>query len=156
MAKKEIILTREGIVELEKKLEILKTVRRQEVAEQIKSARTFGDISENAEYDEAKNEQARIEGEIAYIERTLRMARVVEDISTEIVGVGNTVRVRFLDNNEEYEYTIVGSTEANPATFKISNESPIGKALLGRRIGEVVDIAAPGGSVSLAVLDICN
>ena len=156
MSGKEVIMTSEGIIEIEKKLEELKTVKRQEIAEQIKVARSFGDITENAEYDEAKNEQARIEGEILQLENTLRIAKVIDDnaIDVRYVGVGTTVKVVDLDTNEEEKYTIVGSTEANPALMKISNESPVGKTLLGQQIGSVVDVTSPDGVIRLKVVEI--
>ena len=156
MSGKEVILTTEGIVEIEKKLEELKTVKRQEIAEQIKVARSFGDISENAEYDEAKNEQARIEGEILQLENTLRVAKVLDDTSIDVrfVGIGTTVTVIDLDTKEEDKYTIVGSAEANPVQYKISNESPVGKALLGRQIGSILDVVTPGGTIHLQILAI--
>lgn len=156
MAKNEVLLTKEGVLELENTLEYLKTVRRLEIAEQIKQARAFGDISENAEYDEAKNEQARIEGEIAHIENTLRNARVIDDdeIDTGVVNVGTTVTVYDLDYDEELVYTIVGSTEANPAMNRISNESPVGVALLGQHIGSEVFVNVPGGVVRYRITNI--
>ncbi|MHB1315671.1 MAG: transcription elongation factor GreA [Christensenellales bacterium] len=156
MSGKEVILTTEGIVEIEKKLEELKTVKRQEIAEQIKVARSFGDITENAEYDEAKNEQARIEGEILQLENTLRVAKVIDDTTIDVrfVGIGTTVKVFDLESKEHEKYTIVGSTEANPTQLKISNESPVGKALLGQQIGNIVDVVAPGGLIHLQILEI--
>lgn len=156
MSNKEVILTTEGIVEIEKKLEELKTVKRQEIAEQIKVARSFGDITENAEYDEAKNEQARIEGEIMQLENTLRVAKVLDDATIDVrfVGIGTTVKVIDLESNEEEKFIIVGSAEANPAQSKISNESPVGKALLGQQIGNMVDVIAPAGVIRFQILDI--
>ncbi len=152
----EVILTHQGIAELERTLDYLKSVRRQEIADQIKKARAFGDISENAEYDEAKNEQAKIEGEISYIENTLRNAKVIEDdqIDTGVVSIGTKVKVIDLEYQEEIEYTMVGSAEANAATGKISNESPVGKALLGNQRGDIVEVQAPGGVVRLQIMDI--
>lgn len=156
MSGKEVILTAEGINEIEKTLEELKTVKRLEVAEQIKVARAFGDISENAEYDEAKNEQARIEGEIMRLENMLRVARVIDDqaIDVRFVGVGTTVTVLDLDENEECKFSIVGSTETNPTQAKISNESPVGKALLGEQVGNTVEVMSPGGMVRFKILNI--
>ncbi|MBQ8973180.1 MAG: transcription elongation factor GreA [Clostridia bacterium] len=126
------------------------------VAEEIKVARGFGDLSENAEYDEAKAEEARVYGRIAEIENTLRTATFVDDsaVSTDIVSVGNVVRVLDLEFDEEEEYTIVGFTEADPSKLFISSESPIGAALLGAEVGHVVDVNTPGGLVRLKVLDI--
>ncbi len=156
MANKEVILTPEGVAKLEKKLEHLKTVRRREIAERIKQAIAFGDISENAEYDEAKNEQAFIEGEIITLENMLRVARVIdeEDISTDVVNIGATVRVLDMEFNEELEYIIVGSAEADPAHSKISNESPVGRAFIGKSIGDVVEVAVPDGVIEFKILDI--
>lgn len=156
MANKEVILTPEGVAKLEKKLEHLKTVRRREIAERIKQAIAFGDISENAEYDEAKNEQAFIEGEIITLENMLRVARVIdeEDISTDVVNIGATVRVLDMEFDEELEYIIVGSAEADPAHSKISNESPVGRALIGKSIGDVVEVAVPDGVIEFKILDI--
>lgn len=151
-----VVMTHEGLKALEEELEFLKTVKRQEVAERIKTAIAFGDISENAEYDEAKNEQAFTEGRIIQIENMLRVAQVVDadDISTDIVGVGNTVKVYDEEFDEELEYTIVGSAEANAAIGKVSNESPVGMALLGAKVGEVVSVNAPAGVIKLKVLTI--
>lgn len=147
MAEKEIILTLEGLNKLEKELEYLKTVRRREVAERIKQALEFGDISENSEYDDAKNEQGFIEGRIMDLEKILRNARVIDgqEVNLDEVGLGAKVSLLDLDTGEELEYTIVGSTEANPSQLKISNESPVGKALLGRKVGEEVAINVPAG-----------
>ena len=151
-----VVLTHKGVKELEEKLEYLKTVKRQEVSEQIKEARAFGDISENAEYDEAKNEQARIEGEIIQIEKMLRVATVVddEDISVDKVSVGSKVKVLDLEMDEEEVYSIVGSVEADVYENKISNESPVGAALIGRGVGEIVDVETPSGILQFKILDI--
>jgi transcription elongation factor GreA len=156
MAKKQVLLTREGILDLEGKLEYLKTVRRSEVAEQIKQARAFGDISENAEYDEAKNEQARIEGEIASIEAMLRNAVIIDDenIDLRAVNVGARVKVYDEEFEEEAEYTLVGSTEADPSKNRISNESPVGIALLGKSVGAEVEVSTPDGAYTLKILEI--
>ncbi|MGI6176430.1 MAG: transcription elongation factor GreA [Christensenellales bacterium] len=156
MAKKQVLLTREGVLDLEGKLEYLKTVRRSEVAEQIKQARAFGDISENAEYDEAKNEQARIEGEIASIEGMLRNAVIIDDenIDLRAVNVGARVKVYDEEFEEEAEYTLVGSTEADPSKNRISNESPVGIALLGKSVGAKVEVSTPDGAYTLKILEI--
>ena len=132
MANEGVVLTHQGVKELEQKLEYLKTVRRLEIAEEIKTARAFGDLSENAEYDEAKNEQAKIEGEIVMLENMLRNATVVdqEDVDVQRVNVGTTVKVLDKEYNEEIEYKIVGSAEADLSTNKISNESPVGLSLI--------------------------
>ena len=151
-----VILTNKGLKELEEKLEYLKTVRRPEISEQIKIARGFGDLSENAEYDEAKNEQAKIEGEIAQIEAMLKSAVVVDetDIDLKAVSVGTTVKVLDIEFDEEVEYKIVGSAESNIGEGKISNESPVGAALIGKKVGDIVDVEVPSGTIQLKVLDI--
>ena len=156
MANEGVVLTHQGVKELEQKLEYLKTVRRLEIAEEIKTARAFGDLSENAEYDEAKNEQAKIEGEIVMLENMLRNATVVdqEDVDVQRVTVGTTVKVLDKEYNEEIEYKIVGSAEADLSTNKISNESPVGRALLGKKVGNLVKVETPGGIVKLKILDI--
>ncbi|MEG1393219.1 MAG: transcription elongation factor GreA [Christensenellaceae bacterium] len=152
----DVVLTHQGVKELEAKLEYLKTIRRLEIAEEIKVARAFGDISENAEYDEAKNEQARIEGEIVSIEKMLRNAVVVDqdDVDVQKVNVGTTVKVYDKEFDEEMEYQIVGSVEADLSLNKISNESPVGKALIGKKIGNTVRVETPGGIVKYKILDI--
>lgn len=152
----DVVLTTKGVKELEERLEYLKTVRRLEIAEEIKQARAFGDLSENAEYDEAKNEQARIEGEIVTLEKMLRNASIVDEdeVDTQKVNVGAMVRVLDKDFNEEEEYQIVGSAEADLSKNKISNESPVGKALLGKKVGAVVKVETPGGIVKYKILDI--
>jgi len=156
MVEKEIILTQEGLRRIEEELEELKTIRRKEVAERIKQALAFGDISENSEYDEAKNEQARVEERIAKLEATLRKARIIDEseITSEVVSIGSTVKVRDLEFDEEVEYTIVGSAEADPYELKISNESPVGKALLGKKVGEIVEIHVPDGVTKYQIVDI--
>ena len=147
MTEKEVFLTREGLEKLENELEELKIVKRKEVAERIRQALDFGDISENSEYDQAKNEQAKLEERIAKIESILRNGKLIEeeDIPTEIVGIGSKVVVLDIEYNEEMEYTIVGSAEANPYDGKISNESPVGRALLGSKPGQVIDVNVPDG-----------
>ena len=154
--KKEILLTQEGYQKLEDELEILKTVRRREVADRIKVAISFGDISENAEYDEAKNEQSRIEGEIKQLEDRLRNATVIDEsmLNTKMVNVGSTVVVQEQGSSEKVTYLIVGSTEANPLEGKISNESPVGEALLGHGKGDVVEVTTPGGQIEYTILSI--
>ncbi len=153
---KEVILTKQGLDNLEEQLEFLKSVRRQEISEQIKVARAFGDISENAEYDEAKNEQARIEGEIMSIESTLRHAVVVNDdaIDVNFVNIGSKVKVLDIEYNETMEYYVVGSAEASPMELKISNESPVGSALLGHCVGDIVEADAPAGLIKMQILEI--
>lgn len=156
MLNKEIILTHEGVAKLEEELNYLKTVRRREVAQRIKQAIAFGDLSENSEYDEAKNEQAFIEGRIVALENMLRNVRVIddEDITTDRVSIGSTVKILDIEFDEELEYTIVGSAEADPGQNKISNESPVGKALIGKQIGDIVDVNVPDGVIKFKILDI--
>lgn len=156
MAEKQIILTLEGLKKTEQKLDYLKSVRRREVAERIKQAIEFGDISENSEYEDAKNEQAFIEGEILTLEKTLRNAQVIDEgeISTDIVAVGATVRLKDLEFSDELEYTIVGSAEADPTESKISNESPVGAAILGQKVGSIVEVNVPAGILKYEILDI--
>ena len=153
---KKVILTREGYEKLEKELDYYISVRRNEISEQIAIARGFGDLSENAEYDEAKNEQSRIEAKIVEMENTLRNCVVVEDdeVSTDVIGVGNTVKVQNLTMKFEPTITIVGANETDPKNMKISSESPIGAALLGKRKGETVDVEVPAGVMKLKVLEI--
>ena len=156
MVVKEVILTPEGHKKLKEEIEHLSTVKRREVAERIKQAREFGDIAENSEYDDAKNEQAMLEHRIATLEERLKSARVIEkgDVKTDVVSVGTRVRLRDVDAKETIEYTIVGSAEANPAEYKLSNESPVGRAILGRKKGETVEVAAPRGALKFKILDI--
>ena len=153
---KEIILTDEGLKKLEEELEQLKTVKRKEIAEKIKEALSFGDLSENSEYDEAKNEQAFVEARILQLEATLKNVRVLDDdeLNTEIISVGSKVLLKDIEFDEEVEYQIVGSTEADPANGKISDESPVGKALLGKKLGETVTVEAPIGDILYEVLGI--
>jgi len=156
MVVKEVILTPEGHAKLKDEIELLSTVKRREVAERIKQAREFGDIAENSEYDDAKNEQAMLEHRIATLEERLKSARVIEkrDVTTDVVSVGTIVRLRDVDAKETIEYTIVGSAEANPAEYKLSNESPVGKAIIGHKKGETVEVAAPRGSLKYKIMDI--
>ncbi len=153
---KKYVMTYEGVKKLEEELEYLKTVKRKEVTEKIKVALGYGDLSENSEYDEAKNEQAFTEGRILQIENMLKNASVVDEteIPAGTVAVGATVKVKDYDFDEVVEYTIVGSAEADPMNFKISNESPVGKALIGRKIGDIVEAAVPDGISKFEILDI--
>jgi transcription elongation factor GreA len=152
---KDVILTPEGLANLKAELDELTTRRRREVAQRIKEAREFGDISENAEYDDAKNEQAMLEARIAQLEEKLRSATVIDasDLGTDVVGVGSVVHVKD-EGGKSTKYSIVGSAEANPAEMKLSNESPVGKALLGRKRGEEVVIATPKGKRKLKITKI--
>jgi transcription elongation factor GreA len=152
---KDVILTQEGLANLKAELDHLATTRRREVAARIKEAREFGDISENAEYDDAKNEQAMLESRIAALEDKLRSATVVDssDLSTDIVRVGSVVYVKD-EVGKASKYTIVGSAEAKPAEMKLSNESPVGKALVGRKRGDEVTITTPRGERRLKITKI--
>ena len=156
MAEKKVVLTYEGLKKREEELEELKTVRRKEVAEKIKEARGQGDHSENAEYDAAKEEQGEIEARIALLEKMLRNAEVIDDeeVSSDIISVGSRVKLYDNEFEEEVEYTIVGSAEADPMENKISNESPVGMGLLGHKTGDNVVIETPDGEISFKVLDI--
>lgn len=153
---KQTVITDEGLKRLEKELEELKTVRRKEVAEKIKVALSFGDLSENSEYDEAKNEQAIIEGRIAEIENQLKNVRVLDEaeLGVENVHVGSLVTVREKGKKKSTTYRIVGSTEADPLNGRISDESPVGAALIGHRKGEDVEVETPGGVIKLVIEDI--
>jgi transcription elongation factor GreA len=152
---KDVILTPEGLANLKAELDQLSTTRRREVAQRIKEAREFGDISENAEYDDAKNEQAMLEARIAALEDKLRSATVIDQasITNEVVGVGSVVHVKD-EKGKSVKYTIVGSAEASPAEMKLSNESPVGKALLGHKRGEQVVIVTPRGKRKLKITKI--
>jgi transcription elongation factor GreA len=153
---REVILTEDGYHKLKEEIEYLSSEKRREVAERIKEAREFGDISENSEYDDAKNEQAQVEARIQTLEQKLRNARVVdtEHVSTETVSIGNKVKLRNTANKETIEYSIVGSAEADPREGRLSNESPVGKAVLGRKKGEKVTIPAPRGALEYQIVSI--
>ena len=153
---KEVILTREGYEKLRQEIEYLSTEKRRDVADRIRVAREFGDIAENAEYDDAKNEQMLLEHRIATLEERLKAARVIQAgaVSSDVVSIGSRVKLKDIDANETVEYHIVGSAEANPAEHKLSNESPVGKAIIGRTKGEVVEVAAPRGSLKFEILNI--
>ena len=153
---KEIILTSEGYKKLQEEIEVLSTTRRREVAERIRVAREFGDIAENAEYDAAKNDQAHLEARIAVLEERLKNARVVtkKEIRSGEVSVGTKVRLKDMGSNKTVEYHVVGSAEANPAEMKLSNESPVGKAIMGRKKGDVVEVSAPRGALKFKIMEI--
>jgi transcription elongation factor GreA len=153
---KDVLLTPEGLEKLKEEIGYLTTDKRREVAERIKHAREFGDISENSEYDDAKNEQAMLEQRIVQLEERLRRARVIEsrDVPKGVVAVGTRVRLRDLDAKETIEYVIVGSAEANPREQKLSNESPVGRAILGKKKGDTVEVAAPRGSLKYKIMDV--
>jgi transcription elongation factor GreA len=156
VSRKEVILTPEGLKQLQDEVNYLSSVKREEVAERIKQAREFGDISENSEYDDAKNEQAMIEHRISQLQEKLRRARVVKEseIDTEKVSVGSTVTLRDVAANEIRIYTLVGSAEADPSRARLSNESPVGQAILGKRVGDTVTVVVPVGSLSYEILSI--
>ena len=150
---KDIFFTPEGLEKIENEIEYLKTVRRKEVSERIKVALGYGDLSENSEYDEAKNEQAQVEERIAKLEMMVRNAKIIDekDLNTDVVNIGSNVKVRELDTMEEDEYTIVGSAEADPLEGKISNESPVGSKLIGNRVGDVVEVEVPDGIIKYEI-----
>ena len=153
---KQTILTSDGLKKLEDELEELKTKTRKDVASKIKTAISFGDLSENSEYDEAKNEQAIVESRIAQIEAMLKNAKIVDSdqLSNDIVEIGSKVKLKDVSDGEIFEYRIVGSMEANPMEGRISDESPVGKSLLGHKIGEIVETNTPSGVVKYEILDI--
>ncbi|MNI72466.1 Transcription elongation factor GreA [compost metagenome] len=156
MSDKEVILTPDGLKRLEEELETLKSVKRREVAERIKVAIGYGDISENSEYEDAKNEQAFIEGRIITLEKMLRNARIInsDEIVTDVVSIGATVSVEDLEYGDVMEYTIVGTAESDPLNNKISNESPVGRAIIGKKVGTIVDVSVPAGVIQYKILDI--
>ncbi len=156
MNAKEVLLTYEGLKRLEEELDFLKGDKRKEIAERIKTALSFGDISENSEYDDAKNEQAQSEIRIMELESKLKHAIVIDEdeVDTHVVSIGTHVRIRETKTKDEMEFHIVGSTEADPAAYKISNESPVGSALLGHKTGETVEIEVPGGKIKYKIVEI--
>ncbi len=158
MSEQDVILTREGLKQLEEELDYLRAVKRQEVAQRLKEAIALGDLSENSEYDDAKNEQAFTEGRILELEKMVRNAKVIEDGDNTqqegVIVVGSVVRVRDIEFDEEDEYRLVGTVEADPMNNRISNESPVGRALLGHKAGEVIDVEAPVGVVKLEILEV--
>ena len=153
---KDVLLTPEGYEKLKQEIEFLRGDKRREIADRIRVAREFGDIAENAEYDDAKNEQAMLEHKIAQVEERLSNARVIEttDVDLSVVSIGAKVRLKDVDANQTVEYVIVGSAEANPSESKLSNESPVGKAIIGKKKGETVEVAAPRGALTFKILDI--
>lgn len=155
MAENEVLITKEGLEKLEAELNYLKNEKRIEVAQRIKIAIGFGDLSENSEYEDAKNEQAMVEGQIVELEAKIRNARVIEVTNnSNTVNIGSTVRLLHIARNQEMEYTIVGSTESDPAQRRISNESPVGEAIIGHKKGDVVQVAAPKGIMEYKILEI--
>lgn len=155
MSSKEVVLTQNGLKKLEDELLYLKSVKRREVAARIKTAISFGDLSENSEYEDAKNEQAFVEGRILTLEKMLRNARLIDnETSREVVDFGATVRLKDLENNEELQFTIVGSAESDPSDNKISNESPVGRAIFGASAGAIIEVKVPAGVMRYQILDI--
>lgn len=156
MATKQILVTDEGLKKLEEELEELKTVKRKEIAEKIKVALSFGDLSENSEYDEAKNEQAFVEARIAQLEAILKNVKILDEdeISTDSVRIGSRIKLKDFEYNDVVDYKIVGSTEADPHKGKISDESPVGKALIGHSVGDIVEVEAPIGTIKYEILEI--
>lgn len=152
---KTVVLSSEGLAKLQEELDYLRNVKRKEVAERLKEARSHGDLSENSEYDDARNEQAFVEGRIATLENTLRNAKVIEEVGTgDEVRLGSAVKLKDLEYGDILEYTIVGSVEADPTKHKISNESPVGKAILGKQKGVTVEVDAPAGSIRYEIVDV--
>lgn len=156
MNEKEVILTQEGLKKLEEELEYLKSVKRREVAERIKVAIGYGDISENSEYEDAKNEQAFVEGRVITLEKMLRNARIInnEEVDINTVSIGSVVVLKDLEFGDTVEYSIVGTAESDPFQNKISNESPVGKAILGKKKGSTVDVTVPAGTIQYQIIDI--
>lgn len=156
MARKEVILTEEGLKQLTDELNHLSNDKREEVADRIRAAREFGDITENSEYDDAKNEQALLEHRISTLQEKLRRARVIKDseIDTDSVSVGSTVKLKDKNGGKTHEYTLVGSAEADPTKARLSNESPVGQAIMGKRVGDVVTVPAPVGSLKYEIVAI--
>ena len=157
MATKETILTAEGLIKLEEELNNLRTVRRQEVAERLKVAISYGDISENSEYDDAKSEQAFIEGRILELEQMINTATIIDDTVNKkkgVVGLGSVVVVKDMETGEEEVYTIVGTTEADPFENRISNESPVGAAILGQKVNTVVQVNTPVGELAYKIVKV--
>ncbi|MCL0080650.1 transcription elongation factor GreA [Peptococcaceae bacterium] len=153
---KKTIVTSQGLQQLEEELNTLKTVKRREIAQRIKQAIDFGDLSENSEYEDAKNEQAFIEGRILTIKKMLQHAKVIEseNLDKEIVSLGSTILIKDLEFSDQFQYSIVGSVEADPTANKISNESPVGKEVLGKKKGEVIEVDVPAGKLQYEIIDI--
>ena len=150
----EVYLTEEGFNKLKEELDYLKLEKRPEVINALKEARALGDLSENAEYDAARTEQAEVEGRIKELEVMIEKAKIIENVNTDVVSVGNKVKIKYVDDNEEEEYSIVGSNEADPFENKISNESPIAKAILNHAKGEVVSVESPNGKYDVKIVEI--
>lgn len=156
MSEQDVILTREGLEQLEQELENLRTVKRTEVKERLKEAIALGDLSENSEYDDAKNEQAFMEGRILELEKMIRNAKIIEDgeQQNDTITVGSLVTVKDIEFDEITEYRLVGTVEADPMNNRISNESPVGRALLGHKAGEIIDVEVPAGIIQLEIVSI--
>lgn len=156
MSEQDVILTREGLEQLEQELENLRSVKRTEVKERLKEAIALGDLSENSEYDDAKNEQAFMEGRILELEKMIRNAKIIEDDAQQegVIFVGSLVKVKDIEFDEISEYRLVGTVEADPMNNRISNESPVGRALLGHKVGETIQVEVPAGVIKLEILDI--
>ena len=152
--KNTVYLTQEGLDDLKKELDDLINVRRPENIQAIKEARSLGDLSENAEYDAARNEQAQIEARIVQLEKMLENVSIIDDAPTDTVSIGNTVSIKYVDDDEEDEYKIVGSQEADPFESKISNESPIAQALFNHKVGDIVTVESPNGSYDVEIVEI--
>ena len=155
MTDNKIYLTDEGFLELEEELNELKNVKRPEVIKALKEARALGDLSENADYDAARTEQAQVEGRIQELEKIMEDDHIIKKVSTDKVGLGTTVKIKYIDDDEVEEYRIVGSKEADPSNNKISNESPIAKAIMNAQVGEVRKVASPNGEYEVEVIEIC-
>jgi transcription elongation factor GreA len=155
---KPVVLSPEGLAKLQEELDYLRNVKRKEVAERLKEARSYGDLSENSEYDDARNEQAFVEGRITMLENTLRNAVVITEEASnahsDVVRLGSTVVLKDLEFGDLLEYSLVGTVEADPANNKISNESPVGKAIIGKKKGDVVEVEAPVGSIKYEIVDV--
>ena len=154
MNEDKVYLTEEGLLEIEEELAYLKDVRRPEVIKALKDARALGDLSENADYDAARDEQAQIEGRILELEKLLENAHIIEKVNTDVVGLGVTVKINYIDDEEIEEYRIVGSIEADPSNNKISNESPLAKAIMNRKKGEICSVESPNGKYDVEIVDI--
>ena len=154
MNEDKVYLTEEGLLEIEEELAHLKDVRRPEVIKALKDARALGDLSENADYDAARDEQAQIEGRILELEKIIEKAEIIEKRNTDVVGLGVTVKINYIDDEEVEEYRIVGSKEADPSNNKISNESPLAKAIMNRKKGEICSVESPNGKYNVEIVDI--
>ena len=155
MNEDKVYLTEEGLLEIEEELAHLKDVRRPEVIKALKDARALGDLSENADYDAARDEQAQIEGRILELEKLLEKAHIIEKLDTSVVGLGVTVKIEYIDDDDEIdEYRIVGSEEADPSNNKISNESPLAKAIMGRKKNDICSVESPNGRYDVKIVDI--